>query len=115
MSKTVRSPDGHVKAADAVQLFVSITDADSPYDLAQDVYLLADSAAAPVTVNLPTAREGDILTVSHPAGATQDVVLNPVAGETIDGVAGARTISANGITSFRALRSAAGVFGWSEI
>lgn len=114
MSTQARTPDGNRAIADAVQLFESITDADSPYDLDVNTYLLVDSSGGAVTVNLPSARNGDILTISHPSGGTFAVTVNPAAGELIDGAA-SDTLGADGITSYRATRTAAGAFGWGSI
>jgi len=113
MSTNARTPDGFKKVADGVQVVATIAAADSPYDLASDTYLIANSTAGPITVNLPSAKNGDILTVSHPAGVTNDVTLVPQADEL---PAAPIVISANGETSFRAIRTVDGsgdpIFGW---
>lgn len=114
MSTKARTPDGHKKVAEGVQNSVAIDDNASPYDLPVDTYLTADSTNGPITVNLPSAKNGDILTIAHPAGVANDVTLQAAANEQIDEGPGPLAINTNGATSFRAVNSA-GTFGWNQI
>jgi len=117
MSKTVRSPDGHVKAADAVQLFVSITDADSPYTPANsNEYISVDSSGGAVSINFPVAGQGGIFTVNIAVGGSDVTFSGLASGTTING-ASSQTITGGtpGAYSFRAVADSTGALGWRSI
>lgn len=109
----VRTPDGLKRNLEAAAEVVSITDADSPYTMGANEYLIADSTAGPISVNLPDAKQGGEITVNHPAGVANDVTVVAESDQTVNGGAlgGNLILNTNGFSTFRAARDA-GVFGW---
>lgn len=112
----VRSPDGHVTVPNGFQLLVEIDDTDSPYDASPNEYVAVDASGGDVTVNFPTARAGGIFTVQVNAVGANNYSLIPQAGEEINGsAAGVLAATALGARTYRATRTAAGVFDWRSI
>jgi len=110
-----RTPDGHSRGITPVQTSSQITNADSPYDVAQGEYVAVDATGGGTTVRFPTARAGGIMTVFVIAVGVNNVSIFPVAGETINGNISLLGLTALGPISFRAVRTAAGAYGWRQI
>lgn len=81
-----RSQQHHRDAAGGA---VSLTDADSPHDLAEETLtVFADTTNAAITVNLPeTTRPAKVLVVR--TAGVNNVTLAAASGQTIDGGASA--------------------------
>jgi hypothetical protein len=65
----------------------SITDADSPYSLADRFAILSDTSNAAITVTLPAAASvnGRVYVIKKTDGSANTVTIDPNASETIDG------------------------------
>lgn len=112
-----RTPDGY-KRPSTSPIYQQVTDVDSPVDTSAergDVVIQADSSGGQVDITMPSAeRFLGTYTVQHPSAAN-NVVLTAQAGETFDNNNPTETLNAVGISTYVAVRYAAGGFGWAQI
>jgi len=66
---------------------VSITNSDSPYTVTTETLVLADASSGAITVNLPAANNGVVVTVKKTDSSVNAVTLDGNGSETIDGAA----------------------------
>ena len=117
MTNPVRTPDGFGRRPADVKTAIPVSPAISPYDWQSADDLLLATGGGPVTINLPSARKGGVLTIVHSGALANNVTLVPVAGEAVSGGSPNLVINANGTTSFQATKDVAGIgfYAWFAI